>query len=100
LTRFIKEYTPRLTLTYGQSLLDFSPRISTVGQVVGINRRVSLREIRVDLLLNIFWDFDRESIGITVLPAQAAVIAPAISTPSEESKHKAIRNAIDVANSV
>lgn len=100
LTRFIKEYSPRLTLTYGQSLLDFSPRVSSVGQAVGVSMRVSLREIRIDLILSVFWDFDRESIGVNVLPAQAAVIAPAVSEPVEESKHKTIRNAIDVANSV
>jgi hypothetical protein len=62
--------------------------------------RVSLREIRIDLILSVFWDFDRESIGVNVLPAQAAVIAPAVSEPVEESRHKTIRNAIDVANSV
>lgn len=100
LTRFIREYSPRLSLTYGQSLLDFSPRVSSVGEALGISMRVSLREIRIDLLLSIAWDFDRESIAITVLPAQAAVIAPAISAPVEESKHKTIRNAIDVANAV
>jgi len=100
LNRLIKEYSPRLTLTYGQSLLDFSPRVSTIGQAVGTSMRVSLREIRIDLILSVFWDFDRESIGITVLPAQAAVIAPVVSQPVKESKHKAIRNAIDVANQV
>lgn len=98
LTRFIKEYSPRMTLTYGQSLIDFSPRLSTVGQAIGASMRVSLREIRVDLILNVWWDFDRESIGFNVLPAQAAVLAPAVSQPVEESKYKTIRNAIDVAN--
>ncbi|MGE5141161.1 MAG: phage late control D family protein [Rudaea sp.] len=100
LSRFMKEFSPRMTLTYGKSLLDFTPRVSTVGQAVGVSMRVALREIRVDLILNVFWDLDRESIGITVLPAQAAVIAPAVSKPVQESKHKTIRNAIDVANQV
>ena len=100
LNRLIKEYSPRLTLTYGQSLLDFSPRVSTVGQVVGTSMRISLREVRIDLILSVFWDFDRESIGVTVLPAQAAVVAPAVSQPVAESKHKTVRNAIDVANQV
>ena len=100
LSRFMKEFSPRMTLTYGKSLLDFSPRVSTVGRAVGVSMRIALREIRVDLILNVFWDFDRESIGITVLPAQAAVIAPAVSQPVQESKHKTIRNAIDVANQV
>ena len=100
LNRLIKEYTPSVHLRYGQSLLDFSPRVSTVGQAVGVSMRVSLREIRIDLLLSVGWDFDRESIAISVLPAQAAVIAPAVSAPVDESKHKAIRNAIDVANTI
>jgi phage protein D len=100
LTRLIKEHTPRLTLTYGQSLLDFSPRVTSVGQVAGFSMRVALREVRIDLLISIFWDFDRESIGITVLPAQAAIIAPAVSQPVQESKYRTIRNAIDVANTV
>lgn len=100
MSRFIKEYSPRLTLTYGKSLLDFTPRMSTVGQAFGINRRISLREIRVDLMVSIAWDFDRESIAISVLPAQAAVIAPAVSAPTQESKYKTIRNVIDVANAV
>jgi hypothetical protein len=100
LNRLIKEYTPSIRLRYGQSLLDFSPRVSTVGQAVGVSMRVSLREIRIDLLLSVGWDFDRESIAISVLPAQAAVIAPAVSKPVEESKHKTIRNAIDIANTI
>jgi len=100
LTRFLKEYEPRLTLRYGQSLLDFSPRVSSVGQPVGVSMRISLREIRIDLLLSVFWDFDRESIGVTVLPAQAARVAPSVSKPVKESKYKAIRNAIGVANTV
>jgi hypothetical protein len=100
LNRLIKEYTPSVHLRYGQSLLDFSPRVSTVGQAVGVSMRVSLREIRIDLLLSVAWDFDRESIAISVLPAQAAVLAPAVSKPVGESKHKAIRNAIDVANTI
>lgn len=100
LTRFIKEYSPRLTLTYGESLLDFSPRLSTVGQVVGVSMRVSLRELRIDLILSVFWDFDRESIGINILPAQAAVIAPVVSAPTEESEYTTIRNAIDVGNAI
>ena len=54
----------------------------------------------MDLILNVAWDFDRESISIAVLPAQVAILAPAVSAPVEESKHKTIRNAIDVANSI
>jgi phage protein D len=101
LSRFIdREYTPRMTLTYGQSLLEFAPRVSTVGQAIGVTQRVSLREIRVDLILKVFWDLDREAVGVLVLPAEAAVLAPALGSPAVESKQRTIRNAIDIANTV
>ena len=72
LSRFIKEYTPRLTLTWGESLLDFSPRVSLVGQVVGVSAKFVLREIPLDFLVTVFWDFDRESLGLSVVPGAAA----------------------------
>jgi uncharacterized protein len=72
LSRFLKEYTPRATFTWGQSLLDFAPRISTVGQVAGVSMKFTLREIPLDFLVSVFWDFDHENIGVSVLPGIAA----------------------------
>jgi phage protein D len=100
LTRFIKEYSPRMTLRYGQSLLDFTPRISTVGTATAVSMRVSLREVRIDLLISIGWDFDRESIAISVLPAAAAIAANAVGPRADESCNRPIRNPLDVPNTV
>src|SRR5262249_760099 len=75
LARFMKEYTPRLTLTSGEDLLDFSPKMSSVGQVAGVAMKFTLREIPLDFLVSAFWDFDRESLGVTVLPGVAAPAA-------------------------
>ena len=69
---FPKSYTPALTLQWGQSLLEFSPRVSTAGAVVGVGLKVNLREIRLDFLISVYWDFDRETLGISVVPAAAA----------------------------
>ena len=100
-SRLIKEYTPRLTLNYGSSLMEFSPRFSSAGRAVGVTMRVSLREIRVDLIINVYWDFDRESIGITIIPAVAGMLAKtAGSRPSDVASKKTIKNAIDIANTV
>ena len=65
-----------------------------------MTQRVSLREIGVDLILKVYWDLDREAVGVLVLPAAAAILAPAVGSPAVESKHGTIRNAIDVANTV
>jgi uncharacterized protein len=72
LSRFLKEYTPRLTLTWGESLLEFSPRVSNVGQVAGVAMKFTLREIPLDFVVSVFWDFTRESLGISILPGAVA----------------------------
>ena len=98
LTRFMKEYTPRLTLTWGESLLDFSPKISTVGDVVGVAMKFTLREIPLDFLVSVSYDFDRESVAIMVLPG---VAAPAALTggPIFTIINKPIGSPADIANS-
>ena len=71
-TRFMKEYAPRLTLTWGKSLVSFEPKITTVGQAVGVAMRFTLREIPLTFVVTVFYDFDRESVGISVVPGVAA----------------------------
>lgn len=98
LTRFLKEYAPRLTLTWGENLLEFSPKISTVGQAVGVAMKFTLREIPLDFLVSVFYDFDRESVGIVVLPGMAA---PAAKTggPVFTIINRPIGSPADIANS-
>ncbi len=78
ITRFDKEYSPRLTLTWGQSLIDFSPKVTTVGQAFGVGFKFTLREIPLDFLVKVYYDFDREAVGVVVLPG---VAAPALGDP-------------------
>ena len=54
LSRFMKEYSPSVTLTWGSSLLDFSPRVTTIGQVAGVSMKFTLREIPLDFLVTPF----------------------------------------------
>jgi phage protein D len=96
LSRFIKEYEPRLALTWGQSLLDFSPRMSTVGQVAAVAMRFTLREIPLSFVVSVFWDFDRESVGISIVPGAAAGAA-GIGGPALTIIDRPIRTPIDVA---
>jgi phage protein D len=98
LSRFIKEYEPRLTLTWGESLLDFSPKMSTVGQVAAVSMRFTLREIPLSFLVTVFWDFDRESVGISVVPGEAAGAA-GISGPSLTIIDRPISSPADIVAS-
>ncbi len=99
LSRFIKEYTPRLTLTWGESLMDFSPQVSTVGQVAGVSMKFTLREIPLDFLVTVAWDFDRETLAISVVPGVAAAGAKAVVGPAFSIIDQPISSPADIANS-
>jgi len=59
---------PDVTLRYGHSLLDFAPRVSTVGQVAKVSARVWLPSIKVELTVSVGFDWDRQSLDIDISP--------------------------------
>jgi hypothetical protein len=99
LSRFMKEYTPRLTLTWGKDLLDFSPKVSTIGQVAGVGMRFVLREIPLDFLVAVGYDFDRESIVISVVPGAAAATTQQLLGSLIEIIDQPIGSPADITNS-
>lgn len=100
LARFLpKEYSPRLTLVWGESLLDFSPKVSTIGRIVAAGMKFTLREIPLSFLVSVFWDFDREAIGVTVIPGEAAAYLKMIVGPTEEFIDQPISSPGDIENS-
>jgi phage protein D len=99
LSRFIKEYTPRLTMTWGQNLIDFSPKVSTIGQVAGVAKRFVLREIPLDFLVAVGYDFDRESIIISVVPGAAAATTATLIGSLLTIIDQPITSPADIANS-
>ena len=78
---FGKEFSPRLTLTWGESLLSFTPRVSTVGQVVGVAVKFTLPVIPLDFVLTASWDFDRESLSVTVVPGATKAFVKSLAGP-------------------
>ncbi|HMD70403.1 MAG TPA: hypothetical protein VKF41_03630 [Bryobacteraceae bacterium] len=100
ITRFMKEYSPRLTLTWGESLIDFNPKVTTVGQAFGVGMKFTLREIPLDFLVTVYYDFDREAVGIVVLPGAAGPAAAGIAGgPVFEIINRPIGSPADIANS-
>jgi hypothetical protein len=99
LSRFIKEYTPRLTLTWGKDLLEFSPKVSTIGQVAGVGMRFVLREIPLDFLVAVGYDFDRESIVISVVPGAAAATTQQLLGSIIEIIDQPVGSPADLTNS-
>ncbi len=63
-------------LKWGRDLVDFSPRISTVGQVAGVQVFVWQQSQQSALAVSVGWDWDRQSLSLSIMPAEAAASAP------------------------
>lgn len=96
---FPKEYSPRLTLAYGESLMSFAPQLSTVGQVAAVTKRLVLRELPLTFLITVGWNFDNESVFINVVPGEAGSFAKVAGEPALTIVDEPIRNPGDVIGS-
>jgi phage protein D len=64
----LQDYAPSLTLEWGASLMDFTPRITTVGQVDGVGARVWVDSIKMEFNIALTWDFDRAMFNLSITP--------------------------------
>lgn len=64
----ISDFSPSVTLKWGESLMDFTPKISTVGQVAGISTRIWVASIKTEFVIVLSWDFDRAAFDLMVFP--------------------------------
>jgi uncharacterized protein len=64
----IQDYSPSVNLKWGQSLIDFTPKISTVGQVAGVSARIWVPSIQMEFVIVLSWDFDRAAFDLMVYP--------------------------------
>jgi uncharacterized protein len=97
-SRLLKEYAPRLTLTWGESLIDFAPEVSTVGAVAAVSVKFTLKEIPLDFVVTAGWDFDRESLSVSVAPGKGSGAA-GVGTPSFTIIDQPITSPADITNS-
>jgi len=64
----IQDYSPSVTLKWGASLIDFTPKLSTVGQVAGVSTRIWVSSIQMEFVIVLSWDFDRAAFNLMVYP--------------------------------
>ena len=102
LSRFLKDYSPSLSLTWGKSLLSFSPKVTTIGQVAGISVNFTLREIPLSFVVTVSWDVDRESLVTTIIPDVCGTAVSATKTladPILSLINRPISSPVDITNS-
>ncbi|MEO3872724.1 hypothetical protein ABGB18_28250 [Nonomuraea sp. B12E4] len=59
---------PTATLRWGESIVDFSPRITTVGQVATVSTRIWVSATNTEWVVALGWDYDRSGFDLQVYP--------------------------------
>ena len=99
LSRFMKEYTPSVTLTWGESLLEFSPRVSTVGQYFGVGVKFDLREIPLSFTVAVSWNFNTQSLAVNVVPGGTEAYLKSLIGPIDTLIDRPISSPPDIVES-
>lgn len=64
----IQDYSPSQTLEYGSSLNEFTPKITTVGDVFGVAATLWVDAIKTEFVLVVSWDYDRAAFNLSIYP--------------------------------
>jgi hypothetical protein len=79
----VQDYAPSLTLRWGASLMEFTPRLTTVGEIDGVSARVWVDSLKMEFVITVNWDFDRASFNLSIVPGAGALgdlLAPGKTT--------------------
>lgn len=71
----IQDYAPSVTLQWGQSLMEFTPRFTTVGQIAGVAVRIWVAAIMTELVVTLGYDYDRAAFTLQVYPSMPDLAA-------------------------
>jgi hypothetical protein len=83
----IQDPTPATSLKWGSSLKNFSPRLTTVGDVFGVSARVWVDTLQMEFVIVVSWDFDRASLNLVVYPG---AIGPLEAVLGKEAAERTI----------
>jgi uncharacterized protein len=99
LSRFMKEYSPSVTLNWGESLLEFSPRLSTVGQYFGVGVKFTLREIPLSFTVVVSWNFNAQTLAVAVVPSGTEAYLKSLIGPIDTIINRPISSPPDIIDS-
>lgn len=69
----IQDYSPSLTLRWGSTLADFTPRLTTVGEIEGVAARVWVDSIKMEFIIQVNWDYDKAMFTLNISPTSSAL---------------------------
>jgi len=74
---------PQVTLRYGLSLVDFTPRISNVGQVARVAVSFWVADLNMEFTVAAGWDWDRSALTLDIVPGMGV---PELSSGKDANK--------------
>lgn len=74
---------PEMQLRWGQSLLDFTPKLTSIGQIAAVTIKVWIEALKSQLAVSVSWDGERLSVRVApaVLGEQSGVLAGSLDLP-------------------
>jgi len=67
-TSFFAHLVPDVTFRYGENLIDFSPRLSKVGEVLRVTARFWIPQMKVEMTVTAGWNWDRQALEVSASP--------------------------------
>lgn len=64
----MQDYAPSLALKWGESLIEFTPRLTVVGDVAAISSRVWVQSLQIEFVIVVSWDWDRAAFELAIYP--------------------------------
>lgn len=86
----LSHLTPDVTLKYGQSLVEFGPRLTTVGQIAGVSARIWKPEVKMEFSITVSWDWERNSLSVSVSPGIGLTAAPRAGKKGKTSEAEVV----------
>jgi hypothetical protein len=65
----VQDYAPSLTLRWGKSLMEFTPRLTTIGDIFAVTSRVWVDTLKMEFVIAVGWDFDRAAFNLQIYPS-------------------------------
>lgn len=65
----VQDYSPSLSLQWGESLMEFTPRLTTVGDVFGVSARIWIASLKMEFVIVVSWDYDRAAFNVMLYPS-------------------------------
>lgn len=86
---------PDAVLSYGRDLIDFSPRLTNVGQIGGVTVKVWEPNSKLEVAITVSWDWDRMALDISVAPG---VGLNAMGASSDKKAVSVVREPVSIAS--